>query len=346
MVDPENRELLSWAGLLALATALSVALISSMAMILEGRLGTVPTEDRFLAVHGHRCLVGLQDVDISLTPGWSSHWRRLGEEDCTSGSWLAQFRERGQNLAQYKAVDPNRGEEDSYLVLSPLAGLQEDPAKELVEPVRQFLGIYFQTPIESGETLPLPDYALHPDKGARGQYDAQTLLDSLKGSCPAGAAACLAFTDRDLFVPGLQYVFGLGHFHSRVGVISMYRLWDDKYDPVTGTEIAPADPDPLRRALKVAAHEMAHEFSIAHCAHYRDCVMGGTNSLAESDRGSLMLCPLDHEKLRWNLHFDPRARYIELSAWADAYGLHPEAAYWRAMAEDFPGFANAAGAAR
>jgi archaemetzincin len=153
-------------------------------------------------------------------------------------------------------------------------------------------------------------------------------------------------TDRDLFVPGLQYVFGLGHFHRRVGVISMYRLWEDRLDPLTGLEGPPTAPEPLRRALKVAAHEMAHEFSVAHCAHYRDCVMGGTNSLVESDRGSLMLCPMDHEKLRWNLHFDPRARYIELSAWADAYGLHPEAAYWRRMAEDFPGFANAAGASR
>ena len=126
----------------------------------------------------------------------------------------------------------------------------------------------------------------------------------------------------------------------------MYRLWDDKYDPVTERDVAPADPEPLRRALKVAAHEMAHEFSVAHCAHYRDCVMGGTNSLRESDRGELMLCPLDHEKLRWNLRFDPRARYLELSAWADEHGLHPEAAYWGRMAESHPGFANAAGAAQ
>jgi archaemetzincin len=317
-----------------------------MALILEGRLGSVPIEDRFLAVHGHRCLVGLQDVDTALTPGWSEHWRRVREEDCSTGSWLAQFRERGQNLAQYKAVDPNRGAEDSYLVLAPMEGLQNPEVLELVEPVRQFLGIYFQTPIESGDPLPLPDYALHPEKGARGQYDAQILLESLKGSCPDGAVGCLAVTDRDLFVPGLQYVFGLGHFHSRVGVVSMYRLWEDKFDPLTGKDLAAIGQDPLRRALKVAVHEMAHEFSVAHCAHYRDCVMGGTNSLVESDRGSLMLCPLDHEKLRWNLHFDARARYIELSAWADAYGLHPEAAYWRRMADDFPGFANAAGGGR
>jgi hypothetical protein len=91
---------------------------------------------------------------------------------------------------------------------------------------------------------------------------------------------------------------------------------------------------------------MAHEFTLAHCAHYRHCVMGGTNSLAESDEGSLMLCPLDHAKLRWNLGFDPHARFSELAAFAARHGLHPEARYWQAMAAEYPAFGNASGGGR
>ena len=148
--DPENRELLNWAGVLALATILSVALISAVAVLLEGRLGEVETEDRFLAVYGHRCLVDLEAVDVPLHAGWSGHWSRLGEEDCVQGSWLSQFRERGQNLTQYKAVDPNRGAEDSYLQMGPFVGLEDEKVAALVPVVREFLEIYFQLPVYAG----------------------------------------------------------------------------------------------------------------------------------------------------------------------------------------------------
>ena len=88
---------------------------------------------------------------------------------------------------------------------------------------------------------------------------------------------------------------------------------------------------------------MAHEFSVAHCVHYRDCVMAGTNSLVESDQGDLMLCPLDHEKLRRNLDFDPHRRFAVLAEWAGDHGLHSESHYWREMAGQYPAYANAAG---
>ena len=138
-------------------------------------------------------------------------------------------------------------------------------------------------------------------------------------------------------------VFGLGHFSKRVGVVSTYRLWEDRRNQVTDRREAVRKPEPLRRALKVAVHEVAHEFSLAHCVHYRDCVMAGTNSLEESDAGRLTLCPLDHEKLAWNLGFQPHRRFSELSDWAERNGLYPEARYWERMASDYPAYENAAG---
>ena len=73
--------------------------------------------------------------------------------------------------------------------------------------------------------------------------------------------------------------------------------------------------------------------------------MAGTNSLAESDRGRLSLCPLDHAKLEWSLGFNPHRRFSQLSDFADRYGLFPEARYWEGMARAHPPWPNAAGAA-
>ncbi len=340
----ENRsKLIAWSGLLGVSTGVTLLFMTAVAHFVGDGAAAGAAEPSYLARTGHRCLGHIPDVDVAPSEGWSSHWARLAEEDCKPGSWLYQFREEGQNLAQYREREPNRAPDEAHLVLTRLGDLRHAGAAELVDPVRDFLGIFFQRDVRVGDPMALPADAFHENKGAHGQYDAEVVLDSLVGTCESGAAACLAVTDRDLFVDKLQYVFGLGHFRKRVGVFSTYRLWEKRRDPVTGNMEEVRRPEPLRRALKVAVHEMAHELSVAHCVHYRDCVMAGTNSLAESDAGALMLCPLDHAKLQWNLRYDPYARFTELADWADVHGLHAEAGYWRQMAREYPAAANAAG---
>jgi len=343
-MQPQNRRtLLAWTGLLGVSTALTLLFMTVVAHFVGNTAASGVGEPSYLARTGHRCLGHIPEVDLEPGEAWRSHWTRLAEEDCKPGSWLYQFREDGQNLSQYKEREPNRAADDAHFVLTRLGDLQHEEAADLVDPVAEFLRIFFQREVALGATMPLPSEAFHEQKGATGQYDAEVVLDSLVGTCEPRAAACLAITDRDLFVDKLQYVFGLGHFRKRVGVFSTYRLWEKKRDADTGRVEAVRRPEPLRRALKVAVHEMSHELSVAHCVHYRDCVMAGTNSLAESDGGALMLCPLDHAKLEWNLRFDPHARFAELSEWADVHGLHAEAGYWRSMAQQYPAHANAAG---
>ncbi len=340
----ENRsKLIAWTSLLGVSVALSLLFMTAVAHFVGNGASAGTVEPSYLARTGHRCLGHIPEVDLAPGEQWRAHWSRLEEDDCKPGSWLYQFREDGQNLGQYKEREPNRASDDAYLVLTRLGDLRHEEAAALVEPVAEFLGIFFQRDVTFGGRMALPEDGFHENKGATGQYDAEVVLDSLVGTCESGAAACLAITDRDLFVDKLQYVFGLGHFRKRVGVFSTYRLWEKKRDPVTGNVESVRRPEPLRRALKVAVHEMAHELSVAHCVHYRDCVMAGTNSLAESDEGALMLCPLDHGKLQWNLRFDPHQRFSALADWADVHGLHAEAGYWRSMAKEYPAHANAAG---
>ena len=70
----------------------------------------------------------------------------------------------------------------------------------------------------------------------------------------------------------------------------------------------------LRRCLHVVAHELGHLFGINHCVYY-SCTMNGANSLAETDRQPLRLCPIDLKKLDAAVNhavgnFDPLRRFV------------------------------------
>ena len=345
-MDRESkRRLFAWTALLGFSLTLTLGLTAAVAMF----VGSTPPAgehavDDYLARTGHRCLGHVPELDHAPGATWTEGWERLTEQDCRPGSWLNQFREEGQNLLRYRADQPNRVAQDQPILLRPLGRIERPDAARLVEPVREFVSLYFQLETRLEEGLSLPAEALDPKRGDEGQYDADVVLQALDGTCPAQAGACLAVTDRDLYVPDLQYVFGLGHFRKRVGVFSTYRVGKPRRNAVTGEREAVRDPEPLRRALKIAVHELGHELSLAHSVHYRHCVMAGTNSMAESDAGRLTLCPLDHEKLRWNLEFDPYRRFKDLAKFAHRHGLHPEARYYERMARSYPGAANAAGA--
>ena len=53
--------------------------------------------------------------------------------------------------------------------------------------------------------------------------------------------------------------------------------------------------------------------------------MNGSNSLEESDRQPLRLCPPCLKKLQWNRGFDVVARYGKLLDFYRKHGLAPEA---------------------
>lgn len=331
-----------------LLLVLSIGVTAALTVLVAHFVGGGSSSDEtasFRTRTGRGCLDHAPRLDVEPGPAWRSFWRPLSEEDCRPGSWLYQYRESGQNLGIFESEMDAPVAARDVLLLRELEPLDDARAAELLDPIGEFLSIYFQRDLELGTGLPLAAAAFRPEQGARGQYDAQDLLDALVGTCPPGVAGCMAVTDEDLFVRDLQYIFGLGHFRERVGVMSTYRLWEDRRDARTGVRTAPGRSEPLRRALKVAVHEMSHQLGVAHCIHYKDCVMAGTNSLAESDRGHLMLCPLDHEKLRWRTGFDPHRRFTELAAFAARKQLHKEAAYWTRMAEEYPALPNAAGAA-
>jgi archaemetzincin len=90
----------------------------------------------------------------------------------------------------------------------------------------------------------------------------------------------LGVTDRDLFAPGLNFVFGQAF--NRVAVISTFRLRDAR-----GSE---AESGLLQlRMLKEAVHELGHTFGLEHCP-IKSCVMHFSNTLLDTDFKSEHFC--------------------------------------------------------
>ena len=80
----------------------------------------------------------------------------------------------------------------------------------------------------------------------------------------------------DLYVPPLNFVFGLAMRNRRSAVVSWFRLLND--DDLLATRIA-----------KEIIHETGHLEGLDHCAN-RSCVMWFSNDLSETDAKGLDFC--------------------------------------------------------
>lgn len=239
----------------------------------------------------------------------TSDFQRMGTP--RKGDWLTSFDEPGQTFEEYVSGTVNRKDaERSIICIRPL-GAVLDRHGETIEKMRAFAEIYFGCETRLLDPHPLPTEAYDRE---RRQYDATKIHTRLQKTVPKGAIAYIGLTDADLFSKGLNFVFGEGSLQQRVGIYSLKRL-------------AHSDASQfLRRSLKLMCHEVGHIFSINHCIEFQ-CRMNGSNSLGESDRQPLNLCPVDLRKLQWNVGFNPRNRYDRMRAYFVENALLEEATF-------------------
>jgi archaemetzincin len=197
-----------------------------------------------------------------------------------------------------------------------------------VKTLQEFMGLYFGLVVVALEKIPL-DKIPHGARRISPVTDETQILSThildkiLLPSRPKDAVAVLAITATDLWPgEGWNFVFGQASLESRVGVWSTRRFGDPVEEHAKH----------LRRVLQVAVHETGHMFGIEHCIAY-ECCMNGSNSLAESDRNSMVYCCECDPKLWWACKLEPATRAKALAEFSKKHGLQREATEWELIAK-------------
>lgn len=162
------------------------------------------------------------------------------------------------------------------IILRPLGKIDE----KVLETINQSLVRSFGCIIEiyPGDELPV-----HMFNRDRDQYNASLILDLLKTYEMPERSKVLGIADVDMYVPELNYVFGLADMGGRGTVISLVRLRQEYYG------LPPDEQLFLERVVKEATHELGHAFGLEHCTNNK-CVMHFSNSLQDTDIKQNIFC--------------------------------------------------------
>jgi len=156
-----------------------------------------------------------------------------------------------------------------------LAYLEEGLRREFGAEVRR----------EKPVTVPASAYA-----PKRRQYLANAFPELVAPVGPGRRHLALVITDVDLYVPTLNFVFGLADLRRGAAVVSLARLDPRFYGQAS-------NPKRLHeRALKEAVHELGHLLGLGHCANPA-CIMFFSNTLADTDRKGPGFCPACRRQL-------------------------------------------------
>ncbi len=223
-----------------------------------------------------------------------------------SYDWLGSHNEPGQTFDEYLDSDPTKPTSDRQKIYVLPLGTFTTQQMKIIEFTTGYLGAFYDLNVEQMPQRKLQASLPHTRQNrftkTRQIKTVFILNDVLIKILPHDAAALIAFTNEDLYPDdSMNYVFGQASLEDRVGVWSLSRLDDNaNYDKF------------LRRTLKIAVHETGHMFSMRHCTKY-ECVMSGTNQLAETDRRPIDACPECMAKICWLSNIEPVERYKKLA---------------------------------
>jgi archaemetzincin len=245
------------------------------------------------------------------------------------GDWLAGHQEQDQTFEQFKASSPNRPAPNRNIIyFQPLGDFAANRSPSL-EQLREFAAAFFAMEIKTLPSVPIENFPTRRNPFTHNPQILTTdVLRFVKARVPADAFCVLAITMEDLYPEASwNFVFGQASLRDLAGVYSFAR-----YDPAFYGEARTSGYKVLllRRSCKVLAHETSHMFGLTHCTFF-NCLMNGSNHLAESDRRPLHLCPVCLRKLQWISGFDVLARYSALEQFNRAAGFSDEAEWLKAQ---------------
>ncbi len=153
-----------------------------------------------------------------------------------------------------------------------------DVEKEILLFLKEELGKRFSFSFSLHPPLPFPANSFNP---RRNQYFSSPFIEELHKL--KDAFKFLGITEVDLYVRGLNFIFGQAELGGKSAIISLARLREEFY----GRE---KNIYQLKlRSLKEAIHELGHTFGLRHCRNF-PCVMTFSNTLMEVDKRSNTFC--------------------------------------------------------
>jgi archaemetzincin len=159
-----------------------------------------------------------------------------------------------------------------------LTAIGKIDAKTLVILKNSLINAFNEDVFISGE-MPDPHYAFNKK---RNQYLATDILYALTEQAEMKKQGkILGIVDHDLYVPDLNFVFGLAHVKG--AVISLSRLRQGFYNLSENEGLF------HHRVLTEAVHELGHTYGLRHCNNPH-CVMFFSNSLTDTDRKGSKFC--------------------------------------------------------
>jgi len=241
------------------------------------------------------------------------------------GDWLWVHSEPGQSFTEYRSSHQSLlNSRRRIIYIQPLGSFTEGQ-KKIMERTADFMERFFGIEVKikkslSLENIPSSAKRVHPEWGDRQINSGYILNKILIPLVSDDAVGLLGFTATDLWPgEGWNFVFGEASLSDRVGVWSIYRKGNADGSPAEFRLV-------LRRTLQTAVHEMGHMLGMLHCKKWK-CVMNGCNSLEESDRRPLSLCPECLAKVLWVTGTNPVARFEKLKEFYKNEGMEKELNY-------------------
>jgi len=162
------------------------------------------------------------------------------------------------------------------IALVPIA----DTNTKLLDFLKTSLTERFKEEVVIESRIESPESAYNPK---RNQYHATPIVRLISDSI-SGYNKVLGVIDFDLWVPGLNFVFGEAEgIGGGTCIISLARLRQEFYGLPPDTNLF------NERALKEAVHELGHLYGLLHCAN-PGCVMHFSNSLQDTDYKDSRFC--------------------------------------------------------
>jgi archaemetzincin len=250
-------------------------------------------------------------------------FKRMGKPG--TSDWLSSHNEPGQTFEEYLDAAPTRPTKERQKIYILPLGSFTAKQRTVIAAAAAYLEAFYDLPVQQMTSrklvAPSESYRNNRFTGTRQVKSGFILEHILKPVLPPDASALIAFTSEDLYPDeSMNYVFGQASLDNRVGVWSLHRL-DDNTD---GRGF-------LLRTIKIAAHETGHMFSMRHCTKY-ECVMSGTNHLAETDSRPIDACPECMAKISWLSDIEPLDRYQKLEKYCIDNKLKTEADEFRKKA--------------